>query len=604
MVAIQDKEKQFMNGVTQNYIEWVDNQVTQIKNEYGIRSEKHAFAMWSVGYLLELSNDEAYQQADTLARGDCGLDAWYIDDDEEIFQLFQMKYPDRPREGKMGPEPMRELLTALDIIGDIKTASERSNKLGEISQIFNESKQAGYSVVLNCVVFGRVSSDAENEFKNRCMRANVRGEIWDLERLYELYITRELIQGLQGQEVAIDISSDEHLKLKSRSTDNGIEEAIVFNFDGKEFAKEISKYSPEIFTSNVRYHLGKQNKVNTKIKSTLVSEEDHEYFWYYNNGITILVDDYRFISNNDRKKLVLINPQIVNGCQTVSTMINNYRSIPNGVYLLSKIIKLADGEQGRKQALSIATATNSQSPVKSSDLKANDLVQKAIQASFKSLRPSWHYERKRGEWNELSSAEKSKYAKRRVNMADIGQTWLSYIGEPVKAISSKDTIFSESMVYKKVYKKGQDVRTYLLAHTLFKMFDEFIRADNLEEIKKGVSGIDENTLNRLIRGKKLVVAHSVAMSKYLLDLRYKQIEGSESQKIINLLNTDQEFRSKILNTITAQHKRFVASQDSTTDIRQLYKELNTINILRSYIDDHIDMMKTVDKSIEDMLRDI
>jgi AIPR protein len=65
-----------------------------------------------------------------------------------------------------------------------------------------------------------------------------------------------------------------------------------------------------IFQSNIRKFLPVKTKVNKSVRNTLLDEPDK--IFYYNNGITIVVKDFKLIGN----ELKLISPQKVNGAQT------------------------------------------------------------------------------------------------------------------------------------------------------------------------------------------------------------------------------------------------------------------------------------------------
>lgn len=70
-----------------------------------------------------------------------------------------------------------------------------------------------------------------------------------------------------------------------------------------------------IYEKNVRKFLGSGKKVNAGIAATL--RENPERFGLYNNGITIVVEDFKPIESD---KYELTEPYIVNGCQTTRTI--------------------------------------------------------------------------------------------------------------------------------------------------------------------------------------------------------------------------------------------------------------------------------------------
>lgn len=587
-----------MNSINESFVDYVKTNINSIKNTYGIKDDGHAFASWIIGYINELSDDESINYTDTLFRGDGGLDGWYFDEEEQIFHLYQVKYSENPCKTKFNSAPVSEILNALDIVKDYSTAISKSRKLGNISRQLLDAREEGASIVLNCIVFGTLDEKAREEMKNRCITNQMlpKYEIWDIKRLYDLYVSREIDEDLFGVEMKVELIDANYITVNKPNNNCGIEESLVINLGCKALASAAKNYTPKIFGSNVRYNLGHRNKVNAKIQETLTCDTESSEFWHRNNGITILVNDYRF----DDNKIILTNPQIVNGCQTVSTMIESIDSINDSAIILSKIVKVENSEIGKCKALDISESTNSQSPVKSSDLKSNDGVQMAIQISFKNLDEPWFYERKRGEWKSLDKAEKKRYNKRCVKMIDIGQTWLSYIGEPVQAISTKELLFSDTETYKKVFVKSQDVREYLLAKKLFDKFNNYIGIDNLDKINCLAKNVDEKMLQKLLQAKKLVVGHSVAMSKIILETLYKKIDRYNIDNIIKLIDNDDIFFEKMFKYIIMSHRMLVSQKGDDIGVQKLYKDKNTIKILIENLNDYLDLMD-IDKQFNEVI---
>jgi len=86
------------------------------------------------------------------------------------------------------------------------------------------------------------------------------------------------------------------------------------------------KYSDEVkraLQKNVREFLG-ENPVNKGIEKSYI--ETPELFWYKHNSIIIFADNISI--DKDNSILVLRNPQIVNGGQTIRTLFPIY--VKNG----------------------------------------------------------------------------------------------------------------------------------------------------------------------------------------------------------------------------------------------------------------------------------
>jgi hypothetical protein len=136
-----------------------------------------------------------------------------------------------------------------------------------------------------------------------------------------------------------------------------------------------------IYEKNVRKFLGNKRKVNKGIEKTLL--EKPERFGLYNNGITIVVQDFEKLGENHYE---LNEPFIVNGCQTTKTIwsvllkkldsggtgsnaeIEDYKNrLGKGIVVL-KIVKV--GSHGEDLLIETTRYTNSQNAVTDKDFLA------------------------------------------------------------------------------------------------------------------------------------------------------------------------------------------------------------------------------------------
>lgn len=133
-------------------------------------------------------------------------------------------------------------------------------------------------------------------------------------------------------------------------------------------------------------------------------------------------------------KVRMTNPQIVNGSQTSYALFEASRPDPSlirHVKLLVGIIETAD----RSFTNSVAEATNSQTPIRSRDIRSNDHIQIKLENSL--LGYGYYYERK----NDQHIAQKSDV---RIDSVKLGQVILSYIlREPDRAKTASNKIFGE-----------------------------------------------------------------------------------------------------------------------------------------------------------------
>lgn len=202
--------------------------------------------------------------------------------------------------------------------------------------------------------------------------------------------------------------------------------------DLAEFLTDGELFDERLVWQNVRYFLGLDNEVNREIRETLVSGRSAD-FWYLNSGLTIVCD--RIVSlANGHHPLAMINPQIVNGCQTAAVIYSVAANTLHGVgdgYVNLKIIETTD-ETFIEQ---VALASNTQSRILNRDLRANDPLQHELAICLR--REGYFYRRKRGE---VSPNEESMT----IDAGRVGQLMLAYVeGDPTRSKTDTSEIFGE-----------------------------------------------------------------------------------------------------------------------------------------------------------------
>jgi len=136
-----------------------------------------------------------------------------------------------------------------------------------------------------------------------------------------------------------------------------------------------------IFDSNIREYLGSAGSVNKRIRETLKDAKDRANFFYYNNGITIIAKSVKDQGYNGKFRLYEIkDPQIVNGCQTVSTIGEVFSGWPvdtveddfKNTYVMLKILVIPDKTPEMNDLRkNIVTFNNSQNAIDQKTFEAN-----------------------------------------------------------------------------------------------------------------------------------------------------------------------------------------------------------------------------------------
>lgn len=142
------------------------------------------------------------------------------------------------------------------------------------------------------------------------------------------------------------------------------EDSIIVNISALSLQELQNRRRNGLLGMNLRYYVRKKD-VDSGIENTI--QKSPENFWYKNNGIVIICDDYKL----DGKDLKLWNFSIVNGGQTTNRI--GKTDIEKDFYLQCKVVKAKGSNIKEKDrfALDIAESTNAQKPIKKADLKAN-----------------------------------------------------------------------------------------------------------------------------------------------------------------------------------------------------------------------------------------
>lgn len=113
----------------------------------------------------------------------------------------------------------------------------------------------------------------------------------------------------------------------------------------------------KLYDQNIREFLG-ENPINNEIIRTLKSADTRKFFLYYNNGVTINCKKLEIekLDGTNSRTMILTNPKIVNGCQTVNSISLAVNAVPDServkafesAYVLVKVLIIDDQNENDK----------------------------------------------------------------------------------------------------------------------------------------------------------------------------------------------------------------------------------------------------------------
>lgn len=411
------------------------------------------FVAW---YLQNIHLRDMNQAKDDITDGtdDKQIDAVVVDDDKQTIFIIQGKFIGS---GSVDAEPLREVLSSWMQLRNLITLQDVANdqlkrKLMEVSNALEED----YEVEFELVTTGFLTESAKNDL------ASFQSSLYELSENYDFGATIIVVDGdelknrydlalekdnpLINHEIDV---TDCHILQADISGDKVILAAIPL----KECIKFPGIKDGTLFQKNVRQSLGLNNRVNKGIKSTIYSNQ-HKEFFFYHNGITAICNSID-LSNG---KLNLHGFSIVNGCQSLTTMLSCSERIKNieNSYVLFRFYEIPQRERADK----ISINTNSQSAVKPRDLRSNDKRVLNIMRAYEQKYANGYFITKRGE---MPPASKDKnYV---IDLVELGKYLISWHSQRPNIAYSETKIFDKyfEQLFKKDYapEKAQALNVWM-----------------------------------------------------------------------------------------------------------------------------------------------
>jgi hypothetical protein len=229
---------------------------------------------------------------------------------------------------------------------------------------------------------------------------------------------------------------------------------------------DLRKY---IFEANVRDYQG-HNLVNQDIQESL-NMYTVEDFWWLNNGITILTEEAVPVTS---KELVLTDPAVVNGLQTSNEIFNHFQANPDRIdsekrNILVRVI-VPESEESRDR---IILATNNQTDIPKSYLRANDPVHRQIELFFRGR--GLYYDRRKNYYK-----NQGKKSSEIVSVSFLAQCMISLLlQKPDFARARPSTLLTKDDTYKKLYIDNQDLDVFFNAAALGKKIEQYLKKSSI-----------------------------------------------------------------------------------------------------------------------------
>ncbi|MEM4252723.1 MAG: AIPR family protein [Candidatus Nitrosotenuis sp.] len=363
-LLVQKRQEQPMEGFSENIKDSIRDYAESGKSDV---EKGYNFLHWVLTRVFEATEDDA---ADAIVDGanDLGIDAYLpVDFSDNKIRLFQSKYGTAHSQEAIikFKEDVKRLLNR-------DVAKMRPELANLVTKIQEKNLKVECCYVTNQLVEGVFDDSVEIIDINKIVQS-----LWD-----------RIKKPAAGKKSKIKLED----KILYKNTVVGILKL-------RELTDFVIKNRDYVFESNIRQWMQFKTNVNKGIRETLQLSPDK--FFYYNNGITIVVSDFEQLEDNT---LMLHAPQIVNGAQTSNSILDHAKRTNNLDGSITVTIIKADDEHDQNN---ITKYRNSQNSVRGKDLVSLMDFHKSIKSQLENY--GYFYEIQAGSFDAKTKSQQTEF---------------------------------------------------------------------------------------------------------------------------------------------------------------------------------------------------
>ncbi|ELY6212234.1 AIPR family protein [Cronobacter dublinensis] len=340
-----------------------------------------AFTMYQLGGVDEKHAGESVCDSST----DGGIDGIVINHSEKIVVVVQSKF----NQAGNGTWTKADFICFKDACE--KLQNERYDLFDQILQDKNSDinialNSFDYKFIFAMTHTGKKGASEEvlrdmQEWQSQLNDASFTpGEEPKEEWAFQVHLisSEDLVHWLQtGSRGQIDLSS---VEVERYGYLNEPYKAFYGTLSGDQVGNWWKQYGTRLFTKNIRNMLGKTD-VNEEIKKS--ASENPEMFWFYNNGVTILVKEVvphrrNAASGTERGFFDFKDVSIINGAQTVSSIGSVMDTIGDKIFQVKVPVRFIELREDQDNIIS------------NSITRANNFQNRVLGRDFASQQPDQH----------------------------------------------------------------------------------------------------------------------------------------------------------------------------------------------------------------------
>ncbi len=392
-------------------------------------SEQESFINIVIDRLKESENIEDFNECfyqGIIKQKNTQIDGYYFDSVDKMFSAFIFDYHGEEclkNITKIEVEKLYKKVRSFienSVNGFILDVIEESLPAHDLSAYLMEKIEEITKFKIFIITDKKTSNTVKKLKDMEIYGKDVDVVIWDIERIYELYISKT------GKEI-IEIDFKELNGVGIQCLEGAITkdyQSYLTMISGDLLAELYLEYGASLLEGNVRSFLSTRGKVNKAIRKTILTQPD--MFFAYNNGIAATANDVIIEENNGIKTIISVeNLQIINGGQTTASIANaiikdNARDKVKDLKVPMKLSVVTDSKLAEDIIPKISRTANMQNKVNDADFFSNhpyhiriEEYSRKVYAPEKHVydykngmiivadtRTKWYYERARGQYDQ------------------------------------------------------------------------------------------------------------------------------------------------------------------------------------------------------------
>lgn len=322
--------------------------------------------------------------ADTAARAvtdggdDNGIDAIYFDETNRRLYLVQSKWI-KSGSGEPANGDVKKFISGVHDLFNMEF--DRFNtKVKNMQPVIEQALQdpnTRYEIVLAYTGTNSLAEPSCRDLEDIKREMNDTSEVLFTTVLNQSGLHSSLVSSAVGEPINLQIG------IREWGQKSGPYSAYYGQVSGNQIAEWWSQYRTRLFARNLRSMLG-ETDVNGDIRHTL--EQRGEYFWYFNNGITIVTRRaQRAMAGGSTRDFATFHCEdisIVNGAQTVGTIGKFSETNPGKCENILVPVRIIDRKDDIGFGEEVTKANNRQNRIENRDFVSLDPEQSRLRSEL------------------------------------------------------------------------------------------------------------------------------------------------------------------------------------------------------------------------------